>query len=108
MPPVIITTVFDRSRARIWAAFRSPRRTICADAGIAVASTQTASSTLISPHHIDDDVDGEFGVVLAQEALVAPVVVPLAAVVLAAVQHRVPSAPIDPFQVLVHDVVAPA
>src|SRR6185295_14637833 len=107
MPPVIITTVFDRSRARIWAAFRSPRRTICADAGIAVASTQMASRTLISPHHVDDDVDREFGVVLAQEALVSPIVVPLAAVVLAAVQHREPSATVNPLQVLVHDVVAP-
>ncbi|EEF93703.1 hypothetical protein CATMIT_01664, partial [Catenibacterium mitsuokai DSM 15897] len=56
-------------------------------------------------HH---DVDPELGVVLGQEALVAPVVVPFAAVVLVAVQQ--PEAPVDldAFKVIVDQIVAPA
>src|SRR5450759_2626268 len=56
-------------------------------------------SVTLSSHHVNDDVDGELRVVLAEETLVAPVVVPLAAVVLAAVQHRDSSSPFDRFQV---------
>src|SRR6185503_6136705 len=58
-------------------------------------------------HRVDDDVDGELRVVLAQEALVAPVVVPLAAVVLVAVEHGDAAAALDRLQVVVDDVVAP-
>src|SRR5205823_11504808 len=64
------------------------------------------SSLLV--HHVNDDVDGEPGVVFAEEALVAPVVVPLAAVVLVAVEHGGSAAALDAFQVFVHDIVAPA
>ena len=59
-------------------------------------------------HRVDDDVDRELGVVLALEALVPPVVVPLAAVVLVAVEHADPAAVLDPAQVVVDDVVSPA
>src|SRR5690606_19748705 len=57
---------------------------------------------------IDDDVDRELRVVLGQEALVAPVVVPFAAVVLVAVEHAEAAADLDALQVVVHEVVAPA
>src|SRR5690606_15626505 len=56
-------------------------------------------------HH---DVDGEAGVVFREPALVAPVVVPFAAVVLVAVEHAEPALVLDAFQVVVHQVVAPA
>src|SRR5690554_254947 len=57
---------------------------------------------------VDDDVDRELRVVLGQEALVAPVVVPFAAIVLVAVEH--PEAAVDPdaLEVIVDQVVAPA
>ena len=58
-------------------------------------------------HRVDDDVDGELGVVLALEALVAPVVVPLAAVVLVAVENPDPPAMLDRAEVVVDDVVSP-
>src|SRR5690606_13907497 len=57
---------------------------------------------------IDDDVDRELRVVLGQEALVAPVVVPLAAVVLVAVEHAQAAVDADALEVVVHQVVAPA
>src|SRR5690606_34729417 len=56
---------------------------------------------------IDDDIDRELRVVLGQEALVAPVVVPLAAVVLVAVEHAQPAIDLDPLEVVMHQVVAP-
>src|SRR5436853_6509287 len=59
-------------------------------------------------HRVDGDIDGEFGIVVAQEAFVPPVVVPLAAVVLVAVQNRKTIAPLDALQVVMDDVVAPA
>src|SRR5947209_2418586 len=92
---------------------------VCAEAGhgraIAEAATVAAAparnrrrvSLTPSFHHVDDDVDGEFGVVFTEKALVTPVVIPLAAVILAAVQNREPSPPLDALQVFVHDVVAP-
>ena len=59
-------------------------------------------------HRIHDDVDRELRVVLALEALVPPVVVPLAAVVLVAVEHAEPAAVLDAAQIVVDDVVPPA
>ena len=58
-------------------------------------------------HRIHHQIDRELGVVLALEALVPPVVVPLAAVVLVAVEHAQPAAALDPAQVVVDDVVSP-
>ena len=58
-------------------------------------------------HRIHHDVDRELGVVLPLEALVPPVVVPLAAVVLVRVEHAEPAAVLHPAQVVVDDVVAP-
>src|SRR5207342_1814398 len=55
-------------------------------------------------HH---DVDREPGVVLGQEALVAPVVVPLAPVILVAVEHAEAAVDLDAAQVIVHEIVAP-
>src|SRR5829696_2873193 len=43
-------------------------------------------------HDIDHDIDGEAGVVFTLETLVAPVVVPLASIILVAVQHAEPGA----------------
>src|SRR5690554_2849367 len=57
---------------------------------------------------VDDDVDRELRVVLGQEALVAPVVVPFAAVVLVAVEHPEATVDLDALEVVVHQVVAPA
>jgi hypothetical protein len=53
-------------------------------------------------------VDREAGVVLGQPALVAPVVVPLAAVVLVAVEDADAPVDLDRLQVVVHQVVTPA
>ena len=64
--------------------------------------------TAVMRHRIHDEVDGELRVVLALESLVAPVVVPLAAVVLVAVEHAEPAAVLEPAQVVVDDLVAPA
>src|SRR6185503_15909247 len=64
-----------------------------------------ASSRRQRVHH---HVDGELGVVLRQPALVAPVVVPLAAVVLVAVEDGDAAVDLDRLEVVVHQVVAPA
>src|SRR5678816_978167 len=57
---------------------------------------------------IHDDVDREFCDVFSQPALVAPVEIPLAAVVLVAVEHAEPAVDRDSAQVVVHEIVAPA
>src|SRR4051812_42997979 len=71
-------------------------------------SSANRESRLDSRHGVDDDVHRELRVVLRAEALVAPVVIPLAAVVLVRVQDAQPALPLDAAQIVVHDVVAPA
>src|SRR5688572_24235806 len=61
-----------------------------------------------SGHGVDHEVHGKLGVVLCPEALVAPVVIPLAAVVLVRIEHRHPAFTFDGAQIVVHHVVAPA
>src|SRR5210317_1673959 len=58
-------------------------------------------------HCVDDDVGREARVVCHHEALVAKVVVPLAAVILVAVQHGNAPVDLDSLQVFVHEAVAP-
>src|SRR5690606_7340009 len=59
-------------------------------------------------HGVDHDVYAEPGIVLGQEALVAEVVVPFAAVVLVAVEDRDAAVDLDCLEVVVDQVVAPA
>src|SRR5688572_18721077 len=59
-------------------------------------------------HRVDHDVHPELRVVFRQEALVAEVVVPLASVVLVAVQDRHAAVHLDRAKVVVHQIVAPA
>src|SRR5690606_14742732 len=56
-------------------------------------------------HH---DVHTELRVVFGEEAFVAPVVVPFAAVVFVAVEHAQPAIDLDALEVVVHQVIAPA
>src|SRR4051812_41299174 len=73
----------------------------------AKAPTRHAVSRTLRGERIDHEVHGEAGVVHRLKALAVRMVVPLGAVVLAAVQHSDPAvAPICE-QVLVHEVVAP-
>ena len=76
------------------------------DSGLETGAGSDWSWTLLR-HRVDDDVDRELRVVLALEALVPPVVVPLAAVVLVAVEHADAPAVLDRAQVVVDDVVTP-
>ena len=57
---------------------------------------------------VQQNIDAEFGVVFGQEAFVAEVVVPLAAVVFVGVKHAEAAVDFDAFQVVVYQVVAPA
>src|SRR5436190_3482156 len=57
---------------------------------------------------VQHDVHRELRVVLGEEALVAPVVVPFAAVVLVAVEEPEAAVDLDALEVVVHEVVAPA
>ena len=56
-------------------------------------------------HH---DIDRELGVVFGKEALVAPIVIPLTAVILVAVKQAETAVEFDAFEVIMHDIVAPA
>src|SRR4030095_11224579 len=66
------------------------------------------SCRIVSCHRIDNDVDGELGVVLAQEALVPPIVIPLAAVILVAVEHGEAIRSFDALEVVVDDCFPPS
>src|SRR3990167_8157538 len=76
----------------------SATRMLISGSVIAVLMGQGSPSRAQRVHH---DVDAEAGVVLGQEALVAPVVVPLAAVVLVAVQHPEAAVELDALEVFV-------
>src|SRR5262245_44465108 len=61
----------------------------------------------LTGHRIHDDIDAELRVVLTLEALVPPVVIPLAAVILVRIQHAEAAVVLDAAQVLVHEIIAP-
>ena len=85
-----------RARSRASTAGEDAARRCC-DALLSrarAASDRTRRLTL-RRHRVHDQIDGELRVVLALEALVPPVVVPLAAVVLVAVEHAEPAAVLE-------------
>src|SRR5690606_15616592 len=86
-------------------ASRSGWRRASWDSRWASVVTRCSGSGGEGVHH---DVDGELGVVFGEPALVAPVVVPFAAVVLVAVEHAQAALVLDALEVVVHQVVAPA
>src|SRR5690606_6770437 len=106
------------------AARSSPRRSSCAwmrdsswgwfmasgvrSFGMRVAAGAEEGRGRSCAQRVDDDVHRELRVVLGQEALVAPVVVPFAAVVLVAVEHAQATVHLDALEVVVDEVVAPA
>src|SRR5687768_5957304 len=85
---------------------RTPGFSSTADSAMPKAEPQSVPDSAV--HRIDDDVYRESSVVVTLEPLVAPVVVPLAAVVLVGIQHADPAAMLDGAKVVVHQVVAPS
>src|SRR5262249_7235506 len=72
------------------------------------APMRQPSSKRLRGERIHDDVHGETRVIHREESFALGVVVPLRAVVFAAVQHGDAPIALNRLQVLVHEVVAPA
>src|SRR5688572_7542159 len=59
-------------------------------------------------HCVNDEIDCELRVIACAKALVAPVVIPVPAVILVRIDDTQPASPLDAAQVIVHHVIAPA
>src|SRR4051812_39313384 len=83
-----------------------PSHFSCAPSQSPIALTASPDpSRLHSRHRVDDEIDGEFCVVLRAETFVLPGVVPLAPVILVRVHDAKPAPTLDAAQVAVDDVV---
>src|SRR5450432_4547186 len=76
--------------------------------GVVMGSGPRPAGWASGHHRIDHDVDAKLRIVLGEKTFVAEIIVPLAAVVLAAVEHADPTVDDDGLQIVVHEVVPPA